>query len=243
MIKKLPLSYVKAQVNAGETYYIEFPKNCKEGLITAYVLQNECGGLAKNDLNMQKGEEKETYHTFKMTKRGFAGFVVASMVEDGGNTSYKVQKNEKGKWITIGRTKSFKPTNEDETQIAVGYGLSKGNYRLVLKAPKEQLNTMLYTTKNYAKKKVAYKKSKAKNLNATEMYTMNEKAARWYKVSVKSSKKQSKLKILTVADQGGFKFTIYERGKKKPVKTVKTSAKHLEKTVKLPKKKECIMSK
>ena len=57
MIKKLPLSYVKAQVNAGETYYIEFPKNCKEGLITAYVLQNECGGLAKNDLNMQKGEE------------------------------------------------------------------------------------------------------------------------------------------------------------------------------------------
>ena len=89
----------------------------------------------------------------------------------------------------------------------------------------------------YAKKKVAYKKSKAKNLNATEMYTMNEKAARWYKVSVKSSKKQSKLKILTVADQGGFKFTIYERGKKKPVKTVKTSAKHLEKTVKLPKKK------
>ena len=98
-----------------------------------------------------------------------------------------------------------------------------------MKAPKEQLNTMLYTTKNYAKKKVAYKKSKAKNLNAT--------AARWYKVSVKSSKKQSKLKILTVADQGGFKFTIYERGKKKPVKTVKTSAKHLEKTVKLPKKK------
>ena len=53
----MPLSYVKAQVNAGETYYIEFPKNCKEGLITAYVLQNECGGLAKNDLNMQKGEE------------------------------------------------------------------------------------------------------------------------------------------------------------------------------------------
>lgn len=51
--------------------------------------------VSKNDLNMQKGEEKETYHTFKMTKRGFAGFVVASMVEDGGNTSYKVQKMKK----------------------------------------------------------------------------------------------------------------------------------------------------
>lgn len=116
--------------------------------------------VSKNDLNMQKGEEKETYHTFKMTKRGFAGFVVASMVEDGGNTSYKVQKNEKGKWITIGRTKSFKPTNEDETQIAVGYGLSKGNYRLVLKAPKEQLNTMLYTTKIMPKRKLPIRNPK-----------------------------------------------------------------------------------
>ena len=43
--------------------------------------------------------------------------------------------------------------NEDETQIAVGYGLSKGNYRLVLKAPKEQLNTMLYTTKKLCQKR------------------------------------------------------------------------------------------
>lgn len=237
MIKKLPLSYVKAQVNAGETYYVEFPKNCKEGLITAYVLKNECGGLVKNDLNMQKGEGRETYHTFKMTRRGFAGFVVASMVADGGNTSYKIQKNEKGKWITVGRTKSFKPTNEDETEIAAGYGLNKGNYRLVLKAPKEQLNTMLYTTKYYTKKRVAYKKSKAKNLNAKEIYTTNEKAARWYKVTVKSSKKQKKLKFSTVADQSGFKFTIYEQGRKKPIKIVKTSVKHLDKTVKLPKRK------
>ncbi len=87
------------------------------------------------------------------------------------------------------------------------------------------------------KRKIAYKKSKAKNLNATEIYTINEKAARWYKLYVTSTKKQSKLKILTVADQGGFKFTIYQSGKKKPIKTVKTSVKHLDKTVKLPKKK------
>ena len=38
---------------------IEFPKNCKEGLITAYVLQNELWWVSKNDLNMQKGEEKK----------------------------------------------------------------------------------------------------------------------------------------------------------------------------------------
>ena len=46
--------------------------------------------------------------------------------------------------------------------------LVKGNYRSSIEGSKEQLNTMLYTTKNYAKRKVAYKKSKAKNLNATE---------------------------------------------------------------------------
>ena len=44
--------------------------------------------------------------------------------------------------------------------------------------------------KNYAKKKVAYKKSKAKKLNAKEVYTTNERAARWYKTEVTSTKKQ-----------------------------------------------------
>ena len=107
---------------------------------------------------------------------------------------------------------------------------------MVLNASKDQLNTIIYQRKYYSKK-VAYKKSKAKNLNAKEVYTTNEKAARWYKVSVTSTKKQKKLKIDTAADQGGFKFEIYQNGKKKPIKTVKTSVKHLSKTVKLPKKK------
>lgn len=91
--------------------------------------------------------------------------------------------------------------------------------------------------RKYYSKKVAYKKSKAKKLNAKEVYTTNERAARWYKTEVTSTKKQKKLKISTAADQGGFKFTIYQSGKKNPIKTVKTSVKHLDKTVKLPKKK------
>jgi hypothetical protein len=236
LIKKVPSVYVKAEVKAGETYYIDFPRNCKEGMLTAYVLENECKGLVKDDLNMQKGEGKETYHTFKLTKRGYASFLVASLVEDGGKTSYKIQKSEKGKWVTIGRTKTFSAMSEKESDIAVGCGLSKGTYRLVLNASKEQLNTVIYQRKYYSKN-VAYKKSKAKKLNAKEIYTTNERAARWYKTEVTSTKKQKKLKISTAADQGGFKFTIYQSGKKKPIKTVKTSVKHLDKTVKLPKKK------
>ena len=236
LIKKVSLTYVKADVKAGETYYVDFPRNCKEGLLTAYVLENECKGLVKDDLNMQKGEGKETYHTFKLTKRGYAGFLVASLVENGGKTSYKIQKSEKGKWVTIGRTKIFSAMSTKESDITAAYGLAKGTYRLVLNASKEQLNTVVYERKYYSKK-VAYKKSKAKKLNAKEVYTTNERAARLYKTEVTSTKKQKKLKISTAADQGGFKFTIYQRGKKKPIKTVKTSVKHLDKTVKLPKKK------
>lgn len=236
LIKKVSLTYVKADVKAGETYYVDFPRNCKEGLLTAYVLENECKGLVKDDLNMQKGEGKETYHTFKLTKRGYAGFLVASLVENGGKTSYKIQKSEKGKWVTIGRTKIFSAMSTKESDITAAYGLAKGTYRLVLNASKEQLNTVVYERKYYSKK-VAYKKSKAKKLNAKEVYTTNERAARWYKTEVTSTKKQKKLKISTAADQGGFKFTIYQSGKKKPIKTVKTFVKHLDKTVKLPKKK------
>lgn len=236
LIKKVSLTYVKADVKAGETYYVDFPRNCKEGLLTAYVLENECKGLVKDDLNMQKGEGKETYHTFKLTKRGYASFLVASLVENGGKTSYKIQKSEKGKWVTIGRTKTFSAMSTKESDITAAYGLAKGTYRLVLNASKEQLNTVVYERKYYSKK-VAYKKSKAKKLNAKEVYTTNERAARWYKTEVTSTKKQKKLKISTAADRGGFKFTIYQSGKKKPIKTVKTSVKHLDKTVKLPKKK------
>lgn len=236
LIKKVSLTYVKADVKAGETYYVDFPRNCKEGLLTAYVLENECKGLVKDDLNMQKGEGKETYLTFKLTKRGYASFLVASLVENGGKTSYKIQKSEKGKWVTIGRTKIFSAMSTKESDITAAYGLAKGTYRLVLNASKEQLNTVVYERKYYSKK-VAYKKSKAKKLNAKEVYTTNERAARWYKTEVTSTKKQKKLKISTAADQGGFKFTIYQSGKKKPIKTVKTSVKHLDKTVKLPKKK------
>ena len=231
LIKKVSLTYVKADVKAGETYYVDFPRNCKEGLLTAYVLENECKGLVKDDLNMQKGEGKETYHTFKLTKRGYASFLVASLVENVGKTSYKIQKSEKGKWVTIGRTKTFSAMSTKESDITAAYGLAKGTYRLVLNASKEQLNTVVYERKYYSKK-VAYKKSKAKKLNAKEVYTTNERAARWYKTEVTSTKKQKKLKISTAADQGGFKFTIYQSGKKKPIKTVKTSVKHLDKTVK-----------
>lgn len=229
-IKKFQDVYVKAHVNAGDVYYVDFPRNSKEGIISAYILKNEYSKLSQDDLNVQKGEGKETYHTFKMKKRGSVDFIMSAVVEDGGNVTYKVQQSKKGKWTTIGKKGTIKP----EDIKLDSYGLAAGNYRLVLKASKEQVSNIVFGKKYYSKKKVAYKKSKAKKLMAQNIYTTGEKAARWYKTDVKSTKR---LQISTDVNTGGFKFEIYQNGKKKPIKTIKTSKSKSDKTVKLPKKK------
>lgn len=240
VISNFELMYIKAQVNEGDVYYIELPKNCKEAAISSYILENECKNITDNGLNLQKGEGKETYHTFQMKKRGKVDLVMLSMVEGAGNTSYKVQKQEKGKWVTIGKTRSFEPLEEVLEAYGIeSYGMSAGKYRLVLKASEDQVNSMGVIKTYYNKKKIAYKKSKAKKITAENIYTTNEKASRWYKTTVKSSKKRKNLRITTGINEGGFKFTIYQKGKKKPVKTLKVSGKKYDATrnVKLPKKK------
>lgn len=233
VIKKFEDNYVKAQVNAGDVYYVDFPKNSKEGIISAYILKNQYSKLSQDDLNVQKGEGKETYHSFKMKKRGSVDLMVRTVIEDGGNITYKVQKSTKGKWTTIGKKRTIKSEDFDFGS----YGLSAGNYRLVLKAPKEQVSNTIFEKKYYSKKKIAYKKSKAYKIGAQNVYTTGEKAPRWYKVTVKSTKEQERLQIATDVNVGGFKFEIYQNGKKKPIKTIKTSKRNFEKRVKLPKKK------
>ena len=165
-----------------------------------------------------------------MKKRGSADFLMSAVVEDGGKVTYKVQQNKKGKWTTIGKKGTIKP----EDFKPESYGLAAGNYRLVLKASKEQVSNIAFEKKYYSKKKVAYKKSKAQKLMAKNIYTTEEKAPRWYKTDVKSTKR---LQISTDVNVGGFKFEIYQNGKKKPIKTIKTSKSSSDKRIKLPKKK------
>lgn len=98
-----------------------------------------------------------------MTKRAYASFLVASLVKDGGKTSYKIQKSEKGKWVTIGRTKTFNAMSQKESDITAGYGLAKGTYRLVLNASKRTVKYSLVYERGYYNKKVAYKKPKQRN--------------------------------------------------------------------------------
>lgn len=230
LIEKTAL-FIRTDVKAGETFYVEFPRNSQEGMVTAYMLKNQFTTLT-DDLNVQKGEGKETYHTFKMKKRGMTTFIMMNLVEKGGNTDYKIQRKENGKWRTIGSTGKVRYTSP---ALDV-YGLSSGNYRLVLKAGKKQLTTVLYD-KEYFKKNVSFKKSSAKKIDTENMYTEKEKAARWYKHTVKSTKKQTKLYFETEPNCGGFKFVIYQKGRSKAIKTVTTSVKREDYTVSLPKKK------
>ena len=69
--------------------------------------------------------------------------------------------------------------------------MTKGEYRLAIKAPTTQLNAVSYTSSSKSKK-VAYKKSKAKKIKldgqTSNIYTTGEKTSRWYKISITTIK-------------------------------------------------------
>ena len=100
-----------------------------------------------------------------------------------------------------------------------------------------RLNTILYLGESYNKKKVGYRRGTAQKIAAENVFTTGERAARWYKIDVTSTKKQKKLELSDGVNEGGFRFDIYQKGKNKPLKTVKLSSENSEKIVKLPKRK------
>ena len=118
--------------------------------------------------------------------------------------------------------------------------MTKGEYRLAIKAPTTQLNAVSYTSSSKSKK-VAYKKSKAKKIKldgqTSNIYTTGEKTSRWYKISITSTKKKRILNLGKNTVSGGYKFTIYKNGKKKAIKTIKVTENANAKIAKMPKKK------
>ena len=214
--------FIRVNGKAGDSYYVEFSKNSKEALLMSYVLKDSFSTVKSDDITLQKGEGKPTYHTFTLKKRSFALIEWNTLNKEGGNFSVHLEKKEKGKWISIGK-KYQMIADDEETGI---YGLREGKYRLVLNGEKDQVCTVEYIHES-VKKKVAYKRSKAKTVKvgkvAKNIYTTGERASRWYKVAVNSTKKQRKIQIYGASDNGKFKFTIYRSGRKKPVKIKKIS--------------------
>ena len=125
---------------------------------------------------------------------------------------------ENGQWKRIDDTVKIKPASYDDDFV---HGLTKGEYRLAIKAPTTQLNAVSYTSSSKSKK-VAYKKSKAKKIKldgqTSNIYTTGEKTSRWYKISITSTKKKRILNLGKNTVSGGYKFTIYKKGKKKAIK-------------------------
>ena len=224
---------VKVNVQAGDCFYVEFPANAKEGLLTAYVLENEFKTLKEENINIQRVTGSWTEHSFYIKKRSCAEMAMLLVNPSGGKIEAYVEKKEKGVWKKIGKRLTVSGEGIDTT-----YGLAPGNYRLMLKTNENQGAMVIYDRKTVSKK-VAYRRKKAKTIKVGKskfnLYTTGEKASRWYRVSVKTKKKRRKVEFTTTANQGGFRFTIYQKGKKKPYKVKKVSGDRSV-TVKLPKK-------
>lgn len=222
---------------AGEVFYVQMPSKIDKTIITAGVIKDGFGSMKASDTYYESGTGAVTYHPFSISKRSAVEFNISAINRKGGETYAYIEKKEKGAWKRLDNTVKIDPASYDDDFI---HGLQKGEYRLLIKAPKTQLNAVSFT-KSSKSKNVAYKKSKAKNISLNKeisnIYTTGEKAERWYKVKVTSSKKKRRLEFGEDTVSGGYKFTIYKAGSKKVFKTIKVTQEASGKMVTLPKKK------
>ena len=189
--------------------------------------------MANQKSYYELGKGTTTYHPFSVAKRSKVQFDITSIGKKHEKVGVYIEKNVNGTWKKVGYSTTVKPDKYDSTVL---YGLEAGKYRLALKTPKDQIINVEYTRDN-SKKKAVYKKSKAIHLKSDidSIYTSTEKAARWYKVSVSSTKKRKAVTLSKDSVGGGFKFRVYQKGKR--LKTVRVTKNDKVKTVKLPKKK------
>ena len=223
-------------VKAGEVFYLKMPDKVDKIVIREGVVKDGFTSMKASDTYYESGTGASTYHPFSISKRSAVEFNISSIERKGGETYAHIDRKENGTWKRLDNTVKINPASYDDDFV---HGLSKGQYRLVIKAPKTQLNAVSYTRSSISKK-VAYKKSKAKNIRLddeiTNMYTTKEKAVRWYKIKVTSTKRQRMLTLGEDTVSGGYKFIVYKAGSKKAYKTVKVTQTATAKTVKLPKK-------
>lgn len=222
---------------AGEVFYLKMPQKISKVMVMTGVIKDGFTSMKASDTYYESGTDAYTYHPFSIEKRSAVEFNISAINRKGGITYAHIEKKENGKWKRLDSTVKIDPATYDDDFV---HGLVKGTYRLAIKAEKSQLNAVSFT-KSSKSKKVSYKKSKAKaikfNKEINNIYTTSEKAARWYKVSVTSTKKKRILNLGKDTVSGGYKFTIYQKGKKKAIKTMKVIGNANARIAKLPKKK------
>ena len=220
-------------VKTGDEFYVKLPEKIDKVIILTGVIKTEFTSMANQKSYYELGKGTTTYHPFSVAKRSKVQFDITSIGKKHEKVGVYIEKNVNGTWKKVGYGTTVKP---DKYDSALLYGLEAGKYRLALKTPKDQIINVEYI-RDKSKKKAAYKKSKAINLKSDidSIYTSTEKAARWYKASVSSTKKRKAVTLSKDSVGGGFKFCIYQKGKR--LKTVKVTKNDKVKTVKLPKKK------
>ncbi|MDO4170691.1 MAG: hypothetical protein Q4D45_12460 [Lachnospiraceae bacterium] len=224
-------------VKDGDIFYVKMPTGMAEATLFSCVFKDSFTKLKSDSSYLQIGKGTATYHEFTLKKRAEVTFDILPLNQKGGSIYAEIEKNNKGRWSKVGSSVTVKQTADEDADSFI-YGFDAGQYRLKLKAGKEQISAIDFDLV-YFNKNVAYKKSKAQtigfNKSKRNIYTTGEQKDRWYKVKVKSKKSRS-LYYLSGSVKDGFKFTLYQKGKKKPIKTTKVMG-YSGKLVKLPKKK------
>lgn len=224
------------RVKAGEVFYVKMPEKVNHIILMPAVMKESFGAMKAENTYYQAGTGAFTYHPFSVSKRSAVEITISSLLKNGGATEVFLEKYTNGRWKKIASEVKLNYSSKDDSFV---YGLASGRYRMALRSGTRQLVSASYS-KMTVKKKVSFKKSKANVIklekNIYNLYTSKEKAARWYRIQAKAEKNRRELSFGKDTVSGGYRFTIYRKGRKKPVRTVKVKSNINEKIVKLPKK-------
>ena len=220
--QRIPDGTVKLKAKPG-TYYVRLPKDFTTVFIAPFVIKDNPQRLSDEISYIQSGQGRYTYHTFSMGRRGTADITASPIIKQKAPVVFYVQRNERGRWKTIGRQQKSYFSSDSGTVV---YGLKKGTYRIAARAGTDQ-GYSLCVIKTYIPAKYQTKKKKAKILKRFreqyDLYTVTEKAPRWYRITVPKKRRKVVLEAETYMNSGKIKFTVYKKGSKKHVKSLTLS--------------------
>ena len=220
--QRIPDGAVKLKAEPG-TYYVRLPKDFTTVFIAPFVIKDNPRKLSNEISYIQSGQGRYTYHSFTMGKRGTADITASPIVKQKTPVVFYVQRREGRRWKNIGRQQKSYFTSDTGTVV---YGLKKGTYRIAARAGTEQ-GYSLCVIKTFIPAKYKTKKKKAKTLKRFreqyDLYTVTEKASRWYRISVPKKRKKIFMEAETYMNSGKIRFTVYKKGRKKPVKSLSLS--------------------
>ncbi len=236
-VRIIPYGMYLLPVRKDKTYYIRFPEEAftegEEGCrMYVYMFPKPAEDIKQiaateyspgSEVYLSEGKGKYVYYPFTIQKKSLVALDADPMFLGGGDRVYcKVQKKIKGKWKDIVSVRS-KRASGGQLGIMAPYGLSKGRYRLGIKAQKGQI-TRFALVRTAAGAKNPTKKSRAAVLDKGKekdgVFMWEDKKAHWYKVVKSRKNRVKKLQMKVSAATDKINYTIYKKGISKPVKKV-----------------------